>query len=232
MLSGSYSGFHQFPGFSSPETDRQAALNWRRISILRGAAGDILAGVAGSAVLSNSAHSGGTACPSPQLGSRGSQRTRSLVSGDSPRSSLVVKLRTPRTQNLTRASVPPARLVVRRLGCRLGGAPRRPGRFRPLVSRGATQLHQPSGAAGNVLCSPAFSSSSPQHLSGGICGQHHGSGLPETSGRNQVCNTQPGGAGTTAMGGGPLYHSSATIYYGPQQRADRLAFLPESNSGI
>ena len=32
----------------------------------------------------------------------------------------MVKLRTPRTRNLTRASDPPARLVVRRLGCRLG----------------------------------------------------------------------------------------------------------------
>ena len=58
LLSGSHFGLNQFPGFSSPETSRQAALNWRRVSILCGAACKILAGVAGSFVLSNSAHSG------------------------------------------------------------------------------------------------------------------------------------------------------------------------------
>ena len=127
LLSGSHIGLNQFPGFSSPETDRQAALNWRRISILCGAACEILAGVAGSAVLSNSAHSGGSAadavvpvCPSPLLESRRSRRTHSVVSRDSPGSSLVAQPRTSRTRNLTRTSVPPARLVVRRLGCRLG----------------------------------------------------------------------------------------------------------------
>ena len=61
LLSRSPFGLHQFPGFSSPETSRQAALIWRRVSNLRGAACEILAGVAGSSVLSNSAHSGGTA---------------------------------------------------------------------------------------------------------------------------------------------------------------------------
>ena len=48
LLSGSYFGLNQFQGFSSPETSRQAALNWRRVSILRGAACKILAGVLSS----------------------------------------------------------------------------------------------------------------------------------------------------------------------------------------
>ena len=47
LLSGGSSGFHHFPGFSRPETDRQATLNWRRISVLRGSACKILARVAG-----------------------------------------------------------------------------------------------------------------------------------------------------------------------------------------
>ena len=62
MLSGSPAGFGQFQGFSSPETSRQAALNWRRVSIFRGAACKILAGVAGSSFLTNPAHSGGDGC--------------------------------------------------------------------------------------------------------------------------------------------------------------------------
>ena len=92
LLSRSPFGFNQFPGFSSPETSRQAALNWRRVSVLRGAACKILAGVAGSSVLSNSAHSGRTAadavvpvCSSSSLGSSGSrgglQKFTSIFSG-------------------------------------------------------------------------------------------------------------------------------------------------------
>ena len=141
LLSGSHFGLNQFQGFSSPETSRQAALNWRRVSILRGAACKILAGVAGSSVLSNSAHSGRTAadavvpvCSSPSLGSSGSRRAHSAVSRDLPRSSLVVEQRTARARNLSRAGVSPARLVVRRLRYRLGCSPRRTSHFRPLVS--------------------------------------------------------------------------------------------------
>ena len=43
LLSRGPIGLGQFPGFSSSETCRQAALNWRRISILREAACKILA---------------------------------------------------------------------------------------------------------------------------------------------------------------------------------------------
>ena len=105
LLSGSPFGLNQFQGFSSPETSRQATLNWRRVSILRGTACKILAGVAGSSVFSNSAHSGGTAadavvpvCSSPRLGSSESRSARSVVSRDLPRSSLVVEPRTARAR--------------------------------------------------------------------------------------------------------------------------------------
>ena len=239
LLSGGHTGFHQFPGFSSPETDRQAALNWRRISVLRGTACKILAGVARSAVLFNSAHSGGTAedavvpvSPQPQLESGRSRRASSVVSGGPPGPALVASPRVPRMRNLTRASVPSARLMVQRLGCRLGGAPRRSGRFRPLVSCRIAQLHQPSGAKGNILCSSTFSSSSPQHRRGGVCGQYHGSGLPTASGWNKVGDAQPDSAGASAVGGGPLYHASATVHHGAQQCVGGRAFSPESNPGL
>ena len=146
LLPGSPIRLGQFQGFSSPETCRQAALNWRRVSILRGAACKILAGVARSAFLTNPAHSGGTAADavvsvsvssSSALGSEGSRRSDSVVSGDRAGSPLVVGSRTPRARRLPSASVSPARLVVSRLGCRLGCSPRRPGRFRPLVAGGS-----------------------------------------------------------------------------------------------
>ena len=147
-------------------------------------------------------------------------------------SSLVVELRTALARNLPRAGVSPARLVVRRLGCRLGGSPRRPSRFRPLVSRGAPQLHKSLGAASNVLCSTAFSSSSSQHLSGSVCGQYHCSGLPEESGRYQICSPETDGSGSAAVGGAPLCHTSSAIYYGPQQRVSGCAISPKSDSGL
>ena len=186
LLSGSPFGLYQFQGFPSPETSRQAALNWRRVSILRGAACKILAGVTGSSLFSNPAHSGGTAadvvvpvCSSSLLGSCRSESSSSVVSRNSSRPSLVVKSRTPRTRNLSGTGVSPARLVVRRLGCRQGSSSRRPGRFRPLVPRGDSQLHKSAGASSYVLCSPAFSPSGSQHLCGRVCGQHDCSGQPE-----------------------------------------------------
>ena len=158
LLSGSYSEYHHFPGFSHPDTDRQAALSWRRISVLRGSACKILARIARSAVLFNSAHSGRTTenavvpvSLQPTLGSTGSRSDSSVVSGGPPGPSLVASPRASRTRNLSGTGIPSARLMVRRLGCRLGGAPRRPGRFRPLVSRRIAKLHQPSRAPGDLL---------------------------------------------------------------------------------
>ena len=55
-------GLCQCPGFSSPETSRQASLSWRHISILRKSACEIQARVAGGSVLYDSAHLGGDGC--------------------------------------------------------------------------------------------------------------------------------------------------------------------------
>ena len=182
-LPGSPIGLGQYPGFSSPETSQQATLNWRCDSILLRSACEILAGVAGGAVLSYSADSGGTTadavvpvCSLSSLGSLGSRSARAVVSGDSPGPSLVVR------SQAARAGVSPARLVVSRLQCRLGGAPRRGGSFRPMVSRGTSQLHKPSGAVGDLLCAPAYSPACSQRLGSGVCGQHDSAGLPEESG--------------------------------------------------
>ena len=115
MLPGSPVGLGQFPGFPSPETSLQAALNWRRVSILRRSACEILAGVAGGSVLSNSAHSRRTAadavvpvCSSSSLGSGGSRGARAVVFGDSPGPSLVVRPRVARARHLARAGVFPS----------------------------------------------------------------------------------------------------------------------------
>ena len=239
LLPGSPIGLGQFQGFSSPETCRQAALNWRRVSILRGAACKILAGVARSAFLTNPAHSGGTAADavvsvssSSSLGSEGSKCSGSVVSGDRAEPPLVVRSRTPRARRLPSASVSPARLVVRRLGCRPGSSPRRPGRFRPLVAGRSSRFHQPAGASSHLLCAPAFSTSGPQHLCGRVLRQHDCSGLPEESGRYQVGSIEPDSPRTPPVDGAPLCNAPSSIHCGPQQRLGGLPVSAESNSGL
>ena len=239
LLPGSPIGFCQFQGFSSSETCRQAALNWRRVSILRGAACKILARVARSALLTNPTHSWGTAADavvsvssSSALGSEGSRRSDSVVSGDRAGSPLVVGSRTPRAGRLPSACVSPARLVVRRLGCRLGCSPRRPGRFRPLVAGGSSRFHQSAGASSNLLCAPAFSSAGPQHLGGRVLRQHDGSGLSEESGKYQVGSIEPDCPRPSPVVVAPLREAPSSIHYGPQQRLGGLPVSAKSNSGL
>ena len=192
-----------------------------------------------SSFLTNPAHSGGTAadvvvslCTSSSLGSKGSRCSGSVVSGDRAGPPLVVKSRTPRTGCFPSASVSPARLVVRRLGCRLGSSPRRPGRFRPLVAGRGSRLHQSAGASSHLLCAPAFSTSGSQHLGGRVCGQHDCSGLPEESGRYQVGSLEPDSSRSAPVDGAPLCVAPSSIYYGPQQCSGGHPVSPKSNSGL
>ena len=239
LLPGSPIGLGQFQGFSSSEACRQAALNWQRVSILRGAACKILAGVARSALLTNSTHSGGTAedavvsvSSSSALGSEGSRRSDSVVSGDRERPLVVVGSRTPRAGRLPCARVSLARLVVRRLGCWLGCASRRPGRFRPLVAGRSSRLYQSAGASGSLLCAPAFSSAGPQHLGGRVLRQHDGTCLSEESGRYQVGYIEPDCSRSSPVVGAPLREAPSSIHYGPQQRLGGLPVSAKSNSGF
>ena len=141
----------------------------------------------------------------------------------------MVGSRTPQARRLPSASVSPARLVVRRLGCRLGCSPRRPGHFRPLVAGRSSRFHQSAGASSHLLCAPAFSSAGPQHLGGRVLRQHDGSGLPEESGRYQVGGIEPDSPRTPPMDGTPLCEAPSSIHYGPQQR---LGGLPVSAKSI
>ena len=236
LLPGSPVGLYQFQGFSSPETCRQAALNWRRVSILHGAACKILAGVARSSFLTNPAHSGVTAadavvsvCTSSSLGLGGSKCSSSVVSGDRAGPPLVVKSRTPRAGRLPSVSVSPARLVVRMSAGKLTSAA---SRFRPLVAGRGSRLHQPAGASSHLLCAPAFSTSGSQHLGGRVCGQHDCSGLPEESGRYQVGSLELDSPRSPPVDRAPLCVAPSSIYYGPQQRLGRLPVSSKSNSGF
>ena len=203
----------------------QPAKSWLELlGVLSSLTQLIPGGTAADAVVSVSSSSA--------LGSEGSRCSGSVVSGDRAGSLLVVGSRTPRARSLPSASVSPARLVVRRLGCRLWSSPRRPGRFRPLVAGRSSRFHQSAGASSHLLCAPAFSSSGPQHLGGRVLRQHDCSGLPEESGRYQVGSIELDSPRTPPMDGAPLCDAPSSIHYGPQQRLGGLPVSAKSNSGL
>ena len=232
-------GLCQFPGFSSPETSRQASLNWRRISIRRKSACEILARVSGGSVLYDLAHSGGTAadavvpaCASSRLGSLGS---RSFVRwSPENRQDLLWWLDHEWLEfgiSLEQVS-PQLDLWSDASDVGWGGASRRGSSFRPLVSRGAAQLHQPSGVVSDLLGAPAFSASGSEHLSGSLCSHYNSAGLPAESGGHHVCGIEPDSAGSPALGGAPFNFSPTSIYYGTQQCVGRLSLSSTSGSGF
>ena len=150
------SGLYLFQGFSCPQESREASLNWRRILVLLAAAGVILAGAAGCTGFTDSARSGREASNAVSTVSSqaifGSDRpvdSRLVDSGDPLRSGVVAQSRSIGARHFARPSVPSARLMVRRLGCRLGSSFGRGRYFRPLVSRRTGTVHQRQGALGH-----------------------------------------------------------------------------------
>ena len=143
-------------------------LNWRRILVLRRAASVILARALRSVVFNDSARSGRSSSdvvsaigPSSCLVPLRSDGSCQLDSGDSFGSGVVADSISTGRRDFSHSGVPSARLVVRRLGRRLGGSSGRGSRLRPLVARGSGVVHKRQGALGrgvrsSVLCSADF----------------------------------------------------------------------------
>ena len=128
-LSGGHSELNFFQGFSCPEESREASLNWRHILVLRQTANGILARALRSAGLNDpararrsSSHEISPACSAETVGSCGSVTDSRVVSGDSSGSRLVARPLSFGARHLSGASVPSARIVIRRLGRGLGGS--------------------------------------------------------------------------------------------------------------
>ena len=126
-LPGSSFGLNLFQGFACPEESREASLNWRCILVLRKVACVILAEASWSAVLHDSARSGRTATDeitsvhSPEvMGSGRSDWSGIVDSRDSRRPRVVAGSRASGSWSRSISGVPSARLVVRRIGRRLG----------------------------------------------------------------------------------------------------------------
>ena len=132
-------------------------------------------------------------------------------------------------RDFSRSGVPSTRLVVRRLGRRLGGSSGRGSRFRPLVARGSGVVHKCHGALGrgvrsSVLCPADF------ELHGGVvCGQLHSNILPSQPRRHSITSPQLHRSTHSQMDGVASSGVGSTVHYGAQQCSSRFPFQTQSN---
>ena len=126
------------------------------------------------------------------------------------------------TSSLTRSNSPPGasrpRLLVRRLGRRVGGTAGSPRRFQPLGRGGGTSPYQFQGAAGRQSGSPPLPVVSFGEDCCSLLRQRHCGGLPSQGGRNSVSLPQLHRLGDPALVGVARHPSGSAIHPGLQQR--------------
>ena len=197
-LSRCDSGLHSFQGFSLPAESREAVLNRRRIPVLRCTARLIVEKASGSSFISDRDCSGRQATDaisstssSPSVGSGGRFHLNSMGLGLSPRLGMVDCSRSFPVRHPPSSDQPSPRLLVRRLGLRVGRSPPGCYRFRPLVSGGSSIVHKHKGAPCSGVRSPAISSSGVQLHGSSVCGQFDSLGLPPQTGALDLRSSTP-----------------------------------------
>ena len=212
---------------------RQAAINSRRISVLRRSSRQCLALAAGNAVLPLPSRSGrpsphavAPAVSPPVLGSGGSVHPDPLVSGLPLRSQVVAPLTPSLSGGVSSAGVSRFGLMVRRLGRRSGCSLGDAHHFRPLESRRKPTLHQRQGASGRAQGSPPLPviSSGEDHLC--LLRQLHGGVLPPQVGRHEVSIPQLSGSGSS------VWAESLSIRLAPQFILGSLNVLADTLSRL
>ena len=235
----SWSSFRlcDFQGFACPKESVEASLNWRRFLVLRAAASLCLAGAAGGSGFIDPAHSWGEASdvvspvlPQSVLGLFRSVFTDSLEHGRPGRSGVVAGPVLPGSRDFSASDLPTARVVVRRLGCRLGRTSRRRVNFRPLVSKRAVDQHQRASGGGEgsvIFCASGA----------GLCNlpvrrQFHSDCLPSQSGRDSGSDSEfhcPKDSAFIGVSGG---HTGSSVHHGPTQCDGRRTLSAQSDLGL
>ena len=214
-----------FCGFSIARSHFQAAVNRRRISILRLASREVMALSAGDAFFAGSpcswrqtAYEVSPAVPQSLLGSRRSLDSCGLVSGVSSGSPVVAPPATPLPGCVPPPGVSQPRLLLRRLGRRVGCSSGSPRCFRPLGLGPDVSIHQRQGAAGHPARSPPLSVVSARPYSRGLLRQRHCGGVSPQGGRHQISFAEHHSSGDPALVGVSSHPSGSTVYPGLQQR--------------
>ena len=240
-VSGSSFRFCDFQGFACPKESFEASLNWRRVLVLRAAASLCLAGAAGGAGFIDPAHSRGEASdavsPSPVLpqsvlGLFRSVFTDPVEYGRPGRSAVVAGSVSPGVRDLSESDFPTARVVVRRLGCRLGRPSRRRANFRPLVSQRAGFVHQRQRAAGGRESSVIFRSSSTGLRNRPVRRQFYGDFLSSQSGGYSVKDSEFHCPTDSAVGEASGSHAGSSVHLGTAQCDGGHPFSSQSGLGL
>ena len=129
------------------------------------------------------------------------------------------------------ASVPSARVMVRRLGRGLGGSLRRSGRFRPLGSGGWRALDQCSGALGDRESSQVVCSTSRRCLSGSLRRQFDCRVISEEPRRDSLFTSELYRSEDSPLGGGSVGSDFPAVCYGETQCVGGRSFSPEPDLG-
>ena len=222
-----------FCGFSIAGSHFQAAVNRRRISILRLASREVMALSAGNAFFAGSpgswrqtADAVSPAVPQSLLGSRRSLDSCGLDSEVSSGSPVVAPPASPLPGCVPLPGVSQPRLLVRRLGRRVGCSSGSPRRFRPLGLPTGVSIHKRQGAAGHPARSPPLSVVSARPYSRGILRQRHCGGVSPQGRRHQVSFAEHHSSGDPALVGVSSHPSGSTVYPGLQQRPGGRSVSP------
>ena len=135
-------------------------------------------------------------------------------------------------RHLSGASVPSARIVVRRLGRGLGDSLGRKCFFRPLGSRGSRALDQRQGALGHRESSPVVCSTSRRVFGGNLRRQFYGHCLPEEPRRDTFLSSELHRSEDSPLGGESSGCDFSPVYYGKTQRSRGFFISLKSDSGL
>ena len=214
-----------FCGFTFARSHLQAAVNRRRISILRLTSREIMALATGHAFFAGSPSSWRQTADavSPVVSQSFLGSSSSLGSGIldrvlSSRSPVVAPPASPLPRCVPLPSLTRPRLLVRSLRRRVGSSSGSPGRFRPLGLSPSVYVHKRQGIAGHPTRSPPLSVVSTRSYGCSLLRQRHGSSVSSQRGGYQVSYAQHHSPGDPEVGGVSRHSSGSTVHPGLQQR--------------
>ena len=227
------SSTHLFPGFYVGGAHLPAAVDSRRVSVLRLAHRELMAIAPRRPFFAGSPSSWGQtvvavppALPPSILGSSGSGGSSVCVDGVSSRPPVVAPSPSSVSRSVSLPGVPGPTLLVSRLRRGVGGPSRSSDRFRPVGRPPRVVLHKRQGTA---YC-PTGSSPVPVLSTGSHGGcllqQHHSSGFSSQGGWHTIPSPHHLGSGDLAMDGVPLHPSGSAVPPGLQQRPRRRPVSP------
>ena len=224
-VSGGCHRLHLFQGFSVGGTHLTAAVNSRRVSVLRLASRELMALATRRTFFAGSPSSWRQtedavtpALPPSVLGSSGSGGSSICVDGVSSRPPVVAPSPSSVSRSVSLPGVSRPTLLVRRLRRGVGCPSRSSDRFRPVGHPPGGVIHKRQGTA---CCptgtSPVLVISTGLH-GGCLLRQHHSGGLSSQGGWHKISSPQHLGSGDLALDGVPLHSPGSAVPPGLQQR--------------